>query len=149
MSGKAIRETLAALGVVASLVFVGLEITQNTDIVKAQTRGEITQSILSLIEAERHPDIMEAHLRTRRGEALSDEQKYLLLNMANATLRVWENTYYQYSAGLFDEDEYQADLVVWGEVTAHPIYIEHWLGNRMTYSAQFRAVIDGLVSTTP
>ncbi len=30
MSGKAIRETLAALGVSASVVFVGLEIRQNT-----------------------------------------------------------------------------------------------------------------------
>ncbi len=30
MSGKAIRETLAALGLIASLVFVGVEIRQNT-----------------------------------------------------------------------------------------------------------------------
>ena len=30
MSGKAIRETLAALGVIASMVFVGVEIQQNT-----------------------------------------------------------------------------------------------------------------------
>ena len=102
MSGKAIRETLAALGVIASLAFVGLEIRQNTDMMRAQTRSEITQSIIGLIEMERHPSLVEAQLRIRRGEELSEEQLYLYRNMANATLRVWENTYYQYLARLFD-----------------------------------------------
>lgn len=35
MSGKAIRETLAALGVIASMVFVGLEIRQNNRLAQA------------------------------------------------------------------------------------------------------------------
>ena len=41
MSGKAIPETLAALGVIASMVFVGLEIRQNN--LLAQTRQRIVE----------------------------------------------------------------------------------------------------------
>ena len=41
MSGKAIRETLAALAVVASLVFVGLEIQQNTVASQAEQENDI------------------------------------------------------------------------------------------------------------
>ena len=37
MSGKAIRETLGFLAVVASLVFVGFEIRQNTQVARGQT----------------------------------------------------------------------------------------------------------------
>lgn len=40
MSGKAIRETLAALGVIASMVFVGIEIRQNTLLVEAQLESD-------------------------------------------------------------------------------------------------------------
>ena len=46
MSGKAIRETLAALGVIASMVFVGLEIRQNTALARAATRHALTDSSL-------------------------------------------------------------------------------------------------------
>jgi hypothetical protein len=42
MSGKAVRETLAALGVIASLVFVGMEIRQNTSVARAETRQALT-----------------------------------------------------------------------------------------------------------
>ena len=41
MSGKAVRETLAALGVIASLVFVGVEIQQNTAVARSQARNDL------------------------------------------------------------------------------------------------------------
>ncbi len=146
---RTIGEIVAVVGILLGLVFVGLEIRQNTDMMKAQTRSEITQSIIGLIEMERHPSLVEAQLRIRRGEELSEEQLYLYQNMANATLRVWENTYYQHSAGLFEDDEFQADLVVWREQMTDPIWVELWRGTRTTYSAQFRDEIDRLVSITP
>jgi hypothetical protein len=42
MSGKATRETLATLGVIASMIFVGLEIRQNTQAVRANAIQEST-----------------------------------------------------------------------------------------------------------
>jgi len=44
MSGRAVRETLAALGVIASLVFVGAEIRQNTTVARA-TAAWITKTV--------------------------------------------------------------------------------------------------------
>ena len=49
MSGKAIRETLAALGVIASMVFVGLEIRQSN----VQARAAAYQAI-GIASAEAH-----------------------------------------------------------------------------------------------
>lgn len=149
MAGKAVRETLGFLAVVAGLVFVGLELRQNTDMMRSQTRSEVTQSILTLIEMERHPELVEAQLRRGRGEDVTAEQRYLLENMANATLRVWENTYYQYSADLFDEEEFQADLRVWEAAMAEPEFIDLWSTTRETYSRRFREVMDGLVPGGP
>jgi hypothetical protein len=44
MSGKAVRETLGFLVVVAGLVFVGLEIQQNTAI----ARGQLHRAVVAL-----------------------------------------------------------------------------------------------------
>ena len=43
MSGKAARETLAALGMIASMVFVGLEIQQNNQLARGQARQALAE----------------------------------------------------------------------------------------------------------
>ena len=65
--------------------------------------------------------------------------------MANATLRDWENAYYQYRAGLFDDAEFEADFEVGRDSMADPSYLEHWRARRHTYSQEFREVIDRIV----
>lgn len=49
MSGKALPETLAALGVIASLVFVGTEIWQNTNVARAATRQALAETSVDII----------------------------------------------------------------------------------------------------
>ena len=44
MPSKATRETLAAIGVIGSMIFVGLEIRQNTQAVRANAIQESTTS---------------------------------------------------------------------------------------------------------
>ena len=41
MSGKAVRETFTSLGVIASMIFVGLEIRQNTMVARAAAYQEM------------------------------------------------------------------------------------------------------------
>jgi hypothetical protein len=50
MSGKAVRETLGFLGVIASLIFVGLEIRQNTVTAQATAVQESTALARDLFE---------------------------------------------------------------------------------------------------
>ena len=68
-----------------------------------------------------------AYLKQESGESLSLEEEYLLDQAANATLRLWENTHYQYRMGLFDEDEFEADLAVWRDAMRSPEYKKHWI----------------------
>ena len=51
MSGKAIRETLTGLGVIASMVFVGMEIRQNTAATQTATAQAIFDSSDALMVA--------------------------------------------------------------------------------------------------
>jgi hypothetical protein len=145
MTMRTFGEIVAVLGVLLGLVFVGWEIRQNTEMMRSQTRADVMQSVLSLIQMERDPAYIRAELKRRTGEELTPEDLYLLENTANATLRVWENTHYQYERGLFIESEFQADLAVWRELMQEPQFSDLWRRSRHTYSESFRAVIDGLI----
>ena len=58
MSGKAIRETVGFLAVVAGLVFVGMEIQQNNRLARAETRQAIVDdSFQILLTQVAHPDL--------------------------------------------------------------------------------------------
>jgi len=133
------------VAVVLGLFFLGFELKQNTDMMRAQTRGDVTQSILTLIQMERHSDVVSANLKRERGDSLTAQERYLVETMANATFRVWENTYYQRSAGLFDEAEFAADLVVWRESLEDPIWADLWRRTRESYSSSFRTRMDDLL----
>ncbi len=50
MSGKAVRETIGFLAVVAGLVFVGLEIRQGTTVARAATRQALADDTMQLIQ---------------------------------------------------------------------------------------------------
>ena len=89
--------------------------------------------------------VIVAHQKQRNGQPLSDEESILLNQFASATLRLWENTHYQYRNGLFDDAEFEADLAVWREEMQKPEFKLHWSSHRHTYSEAFRAQIDEIM----
>ncbi len=139
-------QLIGGIGVIAGLVFLAYELKQNAEMTAAQTRSELSQSVITLIEMERHPGHVAAYMKSKSGQALSREDKFYLDGMANATFRHWENTYYQYQKGLFDNEEFEADFEVWREAMLEPSYLEHWLTRRHTYSQSFREAIDQIVN---
>lgn len=87
-------------------------------------------------------------MKSERNEELTAEEIFLMDRLANATLRLWENTWYQSQQGLFEPDEIEADIVVWRESMREDAFVEHWADRRMTYSREFREVIDRFVESS-
>ena len=133
----------ANLAVVGGIVFLGIEVRQNTQMMRAQTRNEISQSIIGFLDLEREPGMREA-LQRQWGGVEGDQ--FYLHNFANSMLRLWENIHYQYQSGLFEEAEFQAEIVVWDRATRQPFVMDYWNSSRDEYSETFRAVIDSLIA---
>ena len=112
---------------------------------RAQTRSDVSDSIIDNIKLGMDPRVISAYRKQEDGQALSAEEVELLDMMASATLRLWENTHYQYRNGLFDDAEFEADLEVWREDMQAPEYALHWSSRRHTYSEAFRRQIDALI----
>ncbi len=105
MSGKAIRETLAALGVIASMVFVGLEIRQNTAVARGQTRQELALQFEDWLELRAsNEEIDDLFYRgwVEEAELTAGQDRRAVLLMRIFITRL-ENVYLQVGEGLVDE----------------------------------------------
>lgn len=105
MSGKAVRETLAALGVIASLVFVGAEIRQNTAVARGQTRQELAlefQDWLELRATVEGVDDLFNKAWVEEAELTPGEDRRAVLLMRIFLTRL-ENVYLQVGEGLVDD----------------------------------------------
>jgi hypothetical protein len=98
MSGKAVRETLAALGVIASLVFVGMELQQNTAAIRGQTRQSLNADYWEWQPTvASSPDLFNSF--SQEFESGATPAGFAMF----ARMRNLENAYLQYREGLVGE----------------------------------------------
>jgi hypothetical protein len=141
---------VANLSVVVGIVFLAVQMRQNTEAIQAQTRDAMTEKEMMFSEwIGTNP---EAAAVFGRGTSLGmsgldgpDAQMFRFLAPGN--LREWENSYYKYEQGLFADAECQARATTWESVMQiNAGYRELWATNREQVAPSFRAEIDRIVA---
>jgi hypothetical protein len=150
MSAKTIGETLAALGVIASLVFVGLEIQQNTAVARAQTRQALTENLQEYIMTlASDPALFEAYQnRFRNGiQGTLDDRRAVYVMYAR--LRMVENVFLQVQEGVVDESIFLS--YGWSKQPAFmtPQFREFWPENRSRFNPEFVAAFEAEYDLAP
>jgi len=104
MTGKTISEVLAAVGVIASLVFVGAEVRQNTVAIQGTTRNELAAGAREmLMTIASSPELASVWRRWLAGEDLSADEGMAAFSLVLSYMRNLENVYLQVEAGSVDE----------------------------------------------
>ena len=106
----------------------------------------LSETILDLLDYQRHPLIISALQKSHNGEKLTYEETYMLDNQAHMGWRHAENVFYQYRSGLFDEEEFFADQAAVKASLSEPYRLAHWRASRQWYSKEFRNYVDDLIS---
>lgn len=138
----------ANIGVLIGIVLLLIELNQNQEIARAQTRNEISlgvTGVLSILDR----DLAEILVRANAGEELQPADQILISRWSEALLRYWENSNYQYEIGLYDEAEYSAQKIIIrvGITELFPgALIPHYCQYKFGYSEHFTSVIDEFVS---
>ena len=137
----AVGEVLGALGVFASLVYLAMQIRQNTRMMKATVRQQLaTASQAVTFEIGRNADVMARAL----GGDLSEEDSFRLASLTRATLRGYENYAYQREHGLFDASEWSGIRENMRSLMALPEFRAEWIRTRAEYSPRLQPVLDEL-----
>ena len=101
-------QVIGLFGVMASLVFVGLQMQQDRAIAVSeayQTRTSISLSLDS--ELRSNPELVSAALKLFNDDpGFSPEQAFLVTSYIGSLLEMYENLHFQYVNGFLDEEHW-------------------------------------------
>ena len=136
---------VANFGVVAGIIFLGIEIQQNTNMMQAQSRSAITQNTMSVFA----PDLETADIIVRglagEFEPGSGAEFFFFQGQLQRTFKTWENEYYQYKLGLYEKELFTAHQDTWAKVLRRPGARLVWRVVGDGYSPQFRQIMDLII----
>ena len=110
MSGKAIRETIGFIGVVASLVFVGFEVRQNTVSARAAAYQEMGSTIAGVwLLGAQNPELAILTLRFFEEEdaEFTPVEEAVLVAQTVGAFRQYETVWRQVRLGLLEPEVLQ------------------------------------------
>jgi hypothetical protein len=138
----------ANIAVLVGIILLVLELSQNRDMMRAQTRHELSMGIIDLLQVPASNEQLASILyRAGAGEELTPEELFQFRLRTNALFRYWEDVHYQYRIGLYDEVEFTRQKNAWrASLARSPLGQDYWCEVRMLYSPEFMAEMDGLLS---
>lgn len=137
----------ASAGVLLGILFLGLEIRQNTEMMKSQARDSITEKQMMFSEwVTTEPEMAVAIIAARAGlDKMQPEHQLMYQYFLAGVWREWENSYYQFQRGLFDAEEFEPRMARWRSQMLDSAARSQWGFTRLWYAPGFRAVVDSYV----
>lgn len=150
-------ELLGTLAVVASLVFVGVEIRQNSAAMRAAASQQLGQSWIDWNVAMTSRDIQEALVLVAQFEDPSEApivEQRMAESFARSLFSNWSISHYQYRAGVLDPPLWEGVLrdMAGGGDTSHSfgrLLTWSWKRNHYLYNTEFSALMDSVVAAAP
>ncbi|MEZ5490291.1 MAG: hypothetical protein R3F50_08225 [Gammaproteobacteria bacterium] len=128
---------------IAGIVFLAIEVEQNTHMMNAQTRDSVTKSILAIQEWNNDLATIELMDRGVAGQLATNTLEWATFrSRVEMQLRVSENELYQYEQGLFEENEFLPRTTVWQGAMNTLGFRQAWESVRNTYSVSFQDKIE-------
>ena len=129
---------LANVGVIAGIIFLGLELRQNNENLSTQARAErIAIAREAGLRTLQNPDLRRATMIARSGGALSEDEMFLLELENRAVFIDWRYIYQEYQIGALEEST--LDIVGWRNAfhIRKPRMPEHWSANKQLHPPGF------------
>lgn len=100
-----IGEIIAAIAVIASLIYIGTELRQNTQALEAQSRFNLVSLRTGMVDILiQDRGLLEALHKYCRGAELSDVERTAVMAQAFRLLETWEWQYGEFQAGTLPRD---------------------------------------------
>ncbi len=143
-----ITEILTSIAVLVTLVYLAVEINQNTEALHGQTR----QSVLEASQAElfKLADRPELAINFVKDGPLSEAESVELHMFLLATMRLREFSWLQYMNGTIDQSQWDTELGVLKILLVTP-RTRHWWNTlgRPAFSHEFSTFVDDSIKNEP
>ena len=130
MKTSRLVEIFGTIGVALSLVFVGVEINQNTNLSRNQAYLDFAESLKDLTLQIATDEVLPSLVaRTVAGETRNDfslEDQVRLNSMQIATVRVWEGLFRSWQSGFLPEEAISNTNIGGGILLNNDYFREFW-----------------------
>jgi hypothetical protein len=136
----------ANLGVLIGIFLLIVELQQNREMMRAQTRADIAAVAIDHFHVvAMDQELADILRRARFGEELGGTESTRYLFYTLATFRAFENVHYQYRLGLFDESEFAGELKSFQQLVTGSVGLtKNWCQFRVVTSKEFRIQVDAV-----
>ena len=139
---------IGAIAIVITLIYLVLQLRQNTHALHAQSRQGILAAsqaeVLTMIE---NPDLIRILLKT---DPLSPEEAIKYSFWLSAIFRTREFAWLQYRDGVIDEPQWGTERLVLQRVLRRPLNRAWWVSvGRQLFVDEFVAFVDDLIRDLP
>ena len=144
--GQAIT-ILANVGVIAGIVFLAVELGQNTQAIRLTASQYMASELAEFNRGWTNPDMARIRLKndTEGYDSLSPVERMQLLGMDSSYLAIQQNLYYQYRAGSLDpvtwSGRHRQLVKLFTRASFHAVWREYGHG----FNDDFRDYIDNVV----
>ena len=139
---KDVAEFVGITAIVASLIFVGLQMKQSQDIALSAAYQARTDTLVGFLTAMATDELVRSAMEKNAsgiGELTKDE-RFAATTMITAGIELMQNSHYQYLQGYLDEEHWQSmRMLIKGQLQT-PIFRELLLDGNVRSS--FKLVID-------
>jgi hypothetical protein len=136
----------ASIGVILSLIFVGLEIQQSREIAIADIYQQRTALMLQQLSFVVPPEaIDESWRKERAGEELTQDDEFYLYMRTASRIAYWENNHFQYQQGLLSEEQWVASSKAILQRANDPQFRRIWDIEREIVRKSFADVVDEIL----
>ena len=136
-------QILGIVGIIGSLVFVGLQLKQSQEIAIASQYQARLDSIIAvkgnLLQSD---SLIDVSRKVENGEPLGQMDIYVLDLAVGQAFDLWETNHFQYVNGFVSEEHWQGVLREI-DMSLGELYVpEFWASNRLSYRESFAEIID-------
>lgn len=145
-----IGELIAAIAVVVSLIYVALQVRQNTYAVRLNTNHQVAEELTNLYDRWNNDGVMsDIFFRGLAApEDLAGIEKFRFYTMMHNYFRTYENAYYQQIQGAFDPLQWTGVNQMLCDTAKLPGLNTYWQDRKYWYSVDFQKHFDKLALGT-
>ena len=138
----------ANLAVVAGIIFLAIEVSQNTAMIEAQMSQGRAETAMDQAESLYNSDhLPEIFLVMEQEQPLTDLQRVRFTAYLRAFNRNQDNLLHQFEQGFLGATTLRSVLdAVWAELARKKAAREIWENTKVSYSDEYVALVDSVIS---
>ena len=144
MEWGALGELIGGIAIIVSLIYVGLQIKQNTDALKLSTVRNTAEDLadLYLVPAQ-NSELADIFFRGLQDiDALEGVDRLRLYGFFHKFFRTYENAHYQFTRGALEKDPFRGITNQFIFITSMPGGQVYWHERKSWYNREFQAYVD-------